>query len=145
MPADYIIKHGDMIRITFFPPLTVPAVLAPVPLIGSSSDVTVTMMPVCLEGDELPPSLQPPQSYTAPPFVIPGTGTISLTLNPTNKTARTKNGGSIILIKGTPFTAEFSVVSPAMQPTPTGPVPDPQAKKSGMAEFITTNARVKAG
>jgi hypothetical protein len=49
------------------------------------------------------------------------------------------------LIKGTPFVAEFTVMAPAMQPTPAGPVPDPVAKKPGMAEFITTNVLVKAG
>jgi len=34
-------------------------------------------MLVCLEGDELPPMLRAPTPYTAPPFVTPGTGTIS--------------------------------------------------------------------
>jgi hypothetical protein len=145
MPADYVIVNNDLLRITFFPPLLVPAVMAPVPLVASSSNVKVGGMYICLEGDELPPSLQPPQTYMSPPYVIPGTGTIKLTLNDTNKTAKVKNDGTIILIKGTPFTAEFEVASPAQQPTPGGPVPDPVSKKSGIAEFITTNVRVKAG
>lgn len=145
MPTDFIIKQGDMIRITIMPPAIVPMLMAPVPLLGSSSDMTVLMMPVCLEGDELPPSLQAPLMYMAPPYVIPGTGTLSLSLTPTNTTMRTKNGDPI-LIKGTPFTAEFSVASPAMMPAPPSPpVPDPVSKKTGIAEFITTNARAKAG
>jgi hypothetical protein len=144
MPADYVIVTGDMIRITIFPPTTVLTLTAPVPLKGSSSDMKVNHMAVCLEGDELPAMLKSPQPYVSPPFVIPGTGTLSLKLNPNNKTMQSKNGKPI-LIKGAPFTAEFQVASPAMQPTPGGPVPDSAMKKSGIAEFITTNVRVKAG
>jgi hypothetical protein len=144
MPTDFIIKTGDMIRITIFPPAIVPPLMSPIPLIGSSTNLTVSNMPVCLEGDELPPMLMAPLPYTAPPFVTPGTGTVSVTLTPMNKTLLTKNGKAI-LIKGTPFMAEFQVMAPAMQPTPAGPLPDPVAKKPGMAEFVTTNVTVKAG
>ena len=144
MPADFIIKTGDMIRITIAPPAVVPPLAAPVPLVGTSTNLTVSNMPVCLEGDELPPMLLAPLPYTSPPFVTPGTGTVSVTLTPMNKTLRTDNGKPI-LIKGTPFKAEFTVMAPAMQPTPVGPIPDPAAKKPGMAEFVTTNATVKAG
>ena len=144
MPADYVIKTGDMIRITIFPPAVVPMLMAPVPLMGTSTKMTVMKMPVCLEGDELPPMLKAPMPYTSPPFVTPGMGTVSVTLLPLNKTMTTKNGKPI-LIKGPPFPAEFTVSAPAMQPTPTGPVSDPVAKKPGMAEFITTNVTVKAG
>ena len=44
--------------------------------------------------------------------------------------------------EGTPFTAEFRVVAPAVSPVG---VPDPVAIKPGIAEFITTNVTVKAG
>jgi hypothetical protein len=60
-----------------------------------------------------------------------------------NKTLLTKNSKAM-LIKGTPFVAEFTVTMPATQPTPAGPVPDPVPKKPGMAEFITTTMNVKA-
>lgn len=144
MPADFIIKTGDMIQITMTPPCVVPTVVAPVPLIGTGVTVLVNYMPICLEGDELPPFLLVPQPYIAPPYVTPGTGTLKVTLTPTNKTSTTKNGKAI-LIKGTPFTAELTVMAPAMMPTPGGPVPDPVVKKPGMAQFITTNVTVKAG
>ena len=143
MPTDYIIKQGDMLKVTIFPPTIVPMLMAPVPLLGSSGDMTVMSMPVCLEGDELPPSLQAPMMYMSPPYVIPGMGTLSLTLSATNTTMRTKNGDPV-LIKGSPFTAEFEVVAPAMMPPPAS-TPDSVSKKSGIAEFITTNVRAKAG
>ncbi len=143
MPADFIIKTGDMIRITIFPPVIVPPLMSPIPLIGTSTNVMVNMMPICLEGDELPPVLRVPLPYTAPPFVTPGMGMVSVTLTPMNKTLLTKNGKAI-LIKGTPFIAEFQVVAPAIMPAVV-PVPDPVAKKPGIAEFITTNVTVKAG
>jgi len=144
MPADFVIKTGDMIRITIFPPAIVPSLMSPIPLIGTSTNFMVNNQPVCLEGDELPPALRVPQPYTAPPFVTPGMGLVSVTLTPMNKTLQTKNGKAI-LIKGTPFMAEFQVMAPAMQPTPAGPVPDPVLKKPGMAEFIATNVTVKVG
>ncbi len=145
MPADFVIKTNDMIQITIPPPAIVPQLLAPIPLIGSSTNFMVNYMPVCLEGNELPPILKAPLPYTAPPFVTPGVGTVSVTLLPTNKTLQTENGKAI-LIKGTPFIAEFTVSSPAMQPRPVGPVPDPVVKKKpGTAQFITTNLTVQAG
>jgi hypothetical protein len=144
MPADFVMKTGDMIKITIFPPAVVPPVLGPVPLLGTGVTVNVNQMLICLEGDELPPPLLFPLPYTAPPFVTPGMGTLKVTLTPLNKTAMSKNGKPI-LIKGAPFPAEFNVIAPAMQPTPAGPVPDPVMKKPGIAEFITTTVNVKAG
>ena len=147
MPADFVIVTGDMVKITIPPPCIIPSIQAPVPLKGSSTDLMVGGMFVCLEGDELPMMLKSPQPYTSPPFVTPGMGTLELTLTPTNKTTpmTTVNGGKAILIKGGPFIAVFNVSSPAMQPTPAGPVPDPLVKKPGQATFITTNATVMAG
>lgn len=144
MPADYIIVNGDMIQVTIPPPTIVPQLAAPVPLVGTSTDVLVGGAPVCLEGDELPPALRGPLTYTAPPFVTPGTGTLEITLLPTNKTMQTDNGKKI-LVKGATFTVRFTVQTPAQQPTPAGPVPDPVVVKPGTAQFITTNVRTQAG
>jgi hypothetical protein len=133
-----------MVQVTIPPPTVVPQLAAPVPLVGSSTSLVVGGAPACLEGDELPPVLQAPLPYTAPPFVIPGMGTLELTLMPNNKTMQTQNGKKI-LIKGATFLAKFNVQTPAQQPTPAGPVPDPVAVKPGTAQFITTNIQVKAG
>jgi hypothetical protein len=147
MPADFVIVTGDMIKITIPPPCVIPSIQAPVPLKGSSTNLTVGGKFVCLQGDELPISLKSPLPYTAPPFVTPGTGTLTVTLTPTNMTTplTTVNGGKPLLIKGGPFPALFTVSSPAMQPTPGGPVPDPMMSKPGQATFITTTATVRAG
>ena len=142
-PADFVVKTGDNLLVTIPPPTVVLLLVAPVPLIGSSKDVTVMGLPACLEGDELPLVLRFPLAYMSPPYVTPGMGTLSLTLTPTNKTAKTANQKAL-LIKGTPFKAEFNVTVPAMMPTPTGPVPDPMTKKPGVAQFISAGT-VKAG
>jgi len=141
---DFILRTGDMIQITIPPPAIVPMLMAPVPLVGSSTSLMVGGMPACLLGDELPVAISGPLPYTAPPFVTPGVGTVSVTLTPTNQTLQTQNGKAI-LIKGQQFMAKFTVSSPAMQPTPAGPVPDPVLTKPGTAQFITTNINTQAG
>jgi hypothetical protein len=141
---DFVIATGDMINITIPPPALVPQLMAPVPLIGSGTQVMVNDQPVCLQGDELPVAISGPLVYTSPPFVTPGTGTLTVILSPTNLTVQTSNGKPM-LIKGSPFQALFNVQSPAMMPTPAGPQPDPLMVKPGTAQFITTNVVVKAG
>jgi hypothetical protein len=144
--TDFVIKTGDMLEVTIPEPALVPALEAPQPLTGSSTNVTIGGgTPVCLQGDELPMALREPLPYTAPPFTIPGTGTLMLTLLPENLTTKTVNGGKPLLIKGATFTAMFTVETPAQQPTPTGPAPDPELEKPGTARFITTNESVAAG
>lgn len=142
--GDFIMKTGDMIQITIMPPAVVPPIIPPIPLVGSSTDTFVAGMPVCLEGDELPKAISTPLPYMSPPYVTPGVGTLKITLQSNNKTAKTKNG-KVILLKGATFQAEFNVSSPAMMPTPAGPQPDPVSKKTGTCMFITTNINVQAG
>lgn len=145
MVADFVIKTGDMIKITIPPPAVVPLLVPPIPLIGTSTSLMVNKMPACLLGDELPPTLKAPMPYTAPPFVTPGMGTVMVILQPTNMTKQTMNNKKPILIKGGPFQATFNVTAPAMQPMVPSPIPDPVLVKPGTAQFITTNATVKIG
>jgi hypothetical protein len=142
--SDYIIRTGDMLQVTIDPPAIVPMLMAPGPLMGTSTNFKVMDQFVCLLGDQIPMAWRSPMPYTAPPFVTPGTGMLQVVLLPTNQTATTENGG-VILIKGGTFQAMFNVQVPAMQPTPAGPVPDPLAVKSGTAQFITINTTTKAG
>lgn len=141
--GDFILRTGDLLKVMIPPPVAVPMLVVPVPLLGSGTNVLVEAMPVCLLGDELPSELKEPLPYVEPPFTIPGTGRLTLTLRPANMTARTLRGKPI-LIKGQQFPALFTVETPATQATPLGPVPDPVAVKPGTAEFITTNATVTA-
>jgi len=142
--GDFVIRSNDMIQITVPPPAVVPQLAAPIPLIGTGTTVMVGGQPVCLQGDECPPSIRGPLTYTAPPFVTPGTGTIEIELLPDNLTMKTVQGKPMI-IKGATFLAQFNVQSPAMQPTPGGPVPDPLMVKPCNCQFITTDMNVQAG
>jgi len=142
--GDFIIKTNDMIQFTVPPPALIPMIAAPVPLIGTGTTVTIGNVPICLQGDELPPTLQSPMPYTAPPFVTPGMGTLTVMLLPTNLSMKTMQGKPMIL-KGATFNAMFNVSAPAMQPTPGGPVPDPLMVKPLTCQFVTTNINTQAG
>ena len=143
--GDLVLRTGDLVRVTIDPPAIVPVLEAPIPLLGSGGSVQAAGLSVCLLGDELPDLLREPLAYTAPPFEVPGMGTLTLTLLPENLTLLTRCQGKPLLIKGAAFTALFTVEEPAMQTTPAGPVPDPVAEKPGTAMFITTNETVRAG
>jgi len=147
MPADYILTTGHFLQITMNPPETYPTLTAPIPLVGSSSDMSVLKMPVCLEGDETPPMLLAPQIYISPTYyTTPGMGTVTVNINSPNKTSKTKNGGKAILIRGQTFQVEFNVTVPAIYINEATGVllSDPVMKKSGTAQFITTNMMAKA-
>jgi hypothetical protein len=78
-----------------------------------------------------------------PPYTVPGMGTVSVTLEPANQTSVSKDSGKAMLLKGSSFTATFSVTVPAQMPPPVS-TPDPVASKTGTAVFITTNVLVQA-
>ena len=142
--GDLLIKAGDMLQVTVPPPAIVPQLVAPVPLIGTGLTVLVNNQPVCVQGNEQPIALRAPLMYTAPPFVTPGMGTLTLTLMPNNLTLRTSIAGKPGLLRGATFMATFNVTVPAMQPTPVGPIPDPVVVKPCTAQFITTTINAMA-
>ena len=142
--ADLIVKTGDLLQVTVPPPAIVPQLVAPVPLLGTGMTVLINQQPICLQGDELPIALRGPLAYTAPPFVTPGMGTLTLILLPANLTLRTMVANKAALLKGAPFQATFNVTVPAMQPTPAGPIPDPVLVKPCQAQFITTTVNAMA-
>ena len=138
MAGSAVIVHGDMIQVTINPPAVVPQLMAPVALVATGF-ATIDGKAVCIEGDELPPSLKAPLQYMSPPFVTPGMGKLSVTLASANKSATAADDGKVMLLKGQTFQAKFEVQVPAQQPSPTGPVPDPTPSYTGTAQFITTN------
>lgn len=144
--GDLIVRTGDMLKVTITPPAVVPMLEAPIPMVGTGETVLAAGPPICLEGDQIPPTVRVPMPYTSPPFVTPGVGTLQLVIvPPVNLTVQTTSEGKSILLKGTVFNAIFQVETPAMQPTPAGPVPDPLLVKPGIAEYIVTNTSVLAG
>lgn len=148
MASDYIMTTDCQIQITMNGPETYPTLSAPIPLVGSSKDFKVSQKSVCLEGDETPQMLLSPQTYQSPSFPdVPGTGTVTIKIESSNKTQKTQNGGKPMLITGQSFSVEFDVVVPAtLIDKVTGvPIPDPVVKKTGSAKFININTKAKAG
>ncbi|MFO0606527.1 MAG: hypothetical protein U0324_25365 [Polyangiales bacterium] len=143
MAASAIVTHGDMIQVSILPPTLVPPLSAPVPLVATGFAM-VDGKAVCVEGDELPPSLKAPLPYTSPPFVVPGMGRLSVTLQRDNKSAAAADDGKAMLLVGQTFQAKFEVQVPAQQPTPGGPVPDPTPSYSGTARFVSTDVVAEA-
>jgi hypothetical protein len=140
--SDYILVTGDMVM--FNPPFGA-ATVVPVPgtLSGTGRD-NIGHKPVCVDGDEKM-VMVPGVAYVSPPFVTPGVGILSIdSLGGDQKATKTNSGGKPVLLKGSTFQAKFQVTVPAMQPTPTGPVPDATPSYSGgTGMFVTTNLQVK--
>ncbi|HHM05136.1 MAG TPA: hypothetical protein ENJ19_05255 [Gammaproteobacteria bacterium] len=139
---DYVVVSGDTIQITF-PGLIIPPIAAPLPLVGTGIHKASGQI-VCVVGDEYPVAIRSMVPYTKGSFVTPGSGKIWLTLAPQHQTQKTKCGGKPLLLKGGTLQAKFIAMTPAMQPSPAGPVPDPVPVVSGTAQFITRNTKVRA-
>ena len=138
MPASDIVVDGDKIQVTLNPPVVAPQLVAPVALVAAGF-TTVGDKAVCVEGDELPPSLRGLLDYISPPFVIPGKGKLSVTLESANKSAVAADDGKVMLLVGATFQAKLAVQVPAQQPSPGGPVPDATPSYSGTARFLSTH------
>ena len=100
----------------------------------------------CVAGDESSVSV-PGCTYIAGQYSIPGTGTLEIASLAGDQQAQTTGtGGKKLLLKGSSFTARFSVMAPAMQPPPGpgSPIPDPTPSYSGSGSFVAVDATVKA-
>lgn len=140
--SDFVVIDGD--QAMFLPAFGAAVVVVRPGIITGSGPATIGGKAVCLEGDEGSVSV-PGCMYVAPPYVIPGTGTLEIDqLGGDQLTQTTVGGGTKLILKGSMFTAKFSVNSPAQQPQATGPVPDATPSYSGNGQFVTTNMTVKA-
>jgi hypothetical protein len=139
--ADFILLEGDKaIFLPNFGPAMV--VVKPGDLKGSGP-ATLNGKKICVDGDEKKVSV-PGCMYMAPPYVIPGTGTLKIAaLAGNQKAQKTKTGGKLVLLKGSNFTAKFEVQNPAKQPPPGpgSPIPDATPQYSGSGMFVTTNMK----
>lgn len=138
---DYILTTGDTVMFKpSFGAATV--VVAPGTLSGTGRGL-VGGKPLCVKGDEAM-VIVPGCMYQTPQYSMPGIGILSIASLAGDQVAqKTKSGGKPVLLKGSDFTAKFQVMSPAMQPTAGGPVPDATPQYSGNGSFITTNVGVK--
>lgn len=143
--GDYVLVDGDLAL--FGPAFGVATVLVLPGRLSGSGPLRVTGKRACVDGDEGSVSV-PGCMYTAPPYVIPGSGTLAISALAGDQLAPTsRTGGVKLMVKGSQFTAKFSVQSPAMQPPPGpgSPIPDASPEYSGSGSFQTTNLTVKAG
>jgi hypothetical protein len=140
---DEILHAGCRLRLTCPPPLVVPALAAPVTMVGSGAAACIEGRPFCVEGDELPPPLRRPLAYAAAPFTTPGLGVLSLHLAPEHWSRSSTIGGRRYLRRGPGFTARFTVTVPATQPTPAGPVPDAATVRILHGLYLPLRARAR--
>lgn len=140
--SDLVILDGDLAM--FLPAFGAAVVVVrPGPITGSGP-ATTTGHKLCLEGDEASVSV-PGCTYVAPPYVVPGIGTLEIDQLAGDQLSQASVGaGSKLILKGATFTAKFTVASPAQQPQASGPVPDTTARYDGSGHFLTTNATVRA-
>ena len=140
--TDYILIDGD---IASFMPAFSPAIVVVQPGdITASGKTTLGGKKVCIEGDESSVSV-PGCMYIAGGFCIPGTGTLTIASLAGDQVAeKTTDSDTAVMLKGSTFTAEFEVQSPAQQPAPPAPpIPDPPPTYTGSGMFITTNTKWK--
>ncbi|MEH1794094.1 hypothetical protein [Nostoc sp.] len=139
---DFILITGD--RVIFNPIFGKAIVVVRPDTLTGTGKATVNKKTICIDGDENK-VIVPGCPYTSPPFVTPGTGTLSIqSLAPNQKARRVKSRGKAVLLKGTTFTAKFQVMVPAMQASIPAPIPDPLLLYTGTGTFMTTNFRAKA-
>lgn len=105
--SDFILIDGDTVN---FIPVFAPANVVVRPgTIRGTGQATFMGKAVCVAGDESKVSV-PGCAYVAPPYVIPGTGTLKINSLAGNQTAiKTSTGGKSVLLKGTLFIAKFEV------------------------------------
>lgn len=139
---DYVLIDGDQ---ALFQPTFGAATVVVLPgSLQASGPATLNGSKLCVAGDEASVSVKG-CVYLAPPFVIPGTGSLEIAcLGGDQQASSTNTGGKAPLLVGGSFTARFKVESPAQQPTAAGPVPDSTPSYQGSGRFLTTNRILRA-
>lgn len=132
--SDVVLLDGD--QVVFLPMFGAAIVVVQPGKLSASGPATVQGKKVCVDGDE--GQVQVPGClYMTPSHPIPGSGTLKvLALAPNQRAQHCQTGGKPMLLKGGQFQAKFEVQSPAQQPTPGGPVPDPVPQYVGQGLFV---------
>ena len=139
--SDLILIDTDLVM--FMPSFGAATVLVQPGQLKATGPATIGGKKICVDGDEKQVQV-PGCTYVAPPFVIPGVGTLKIdSLAGDQKASHSNVDGKLMLLKGGNFTAKFEVQSPAQQPAPPGPpVPDGAPSYSGQGQFIPANQTV---
>lgn len=140
---DFILIEGD--KANFMPNFGAAIVVVQPGDLKGSGPATLNGKKLCVDGDEKKVSVSG-CTYMTPQYSIPGSGTLKISaLAGDQKATKTNTGGKAVLLKGSTFTAEFEVQSPAKQPPPGSapPVPDATPKYTGTGMFITTNMKLQ--
>lgn len=141
--ADFILVDGDMVM---FQPAFGAAIVTVQPgTISGTGPATIGSINICVDGDESGVSV-PGCMYIAGKYSVPGSGTLSITsLGGDQIASKTNSGGTAVLLKGSTFTAEFAVQSPAQFITPSGaPEPDTTTTyANGKGSFVNSNTKFK--
>ena len=140
---DSILIEGDIAQ--FMPNFGAAIVVVQPGNLKGSGPATIKGKKICVDGDEKQVSI-PGCTYMTPQYCIPGVGTLEIAaLAGDQKATKTKTGDKVMLLKGSKFTAKFSVQTPAQQPPPGpgGPIPDSTPQYSGNGMFIVGNVLIK--
>ena len=140
--SDLVLVDADIVM--FMPTFGAAVVVVQPGQMKATGPATINGKKICVDGDEKQVQV-PGCMYVAPPYVIPGTGTLKIdSLAGDQKAQHSNVAGKLMLLKGSNFTAKFEVQSPAQQPAPPGP-PVPDATPSyggGQGQFIPANQTV---
>lgn len=140
---DNVLVEGD--KAIFMPIFGMAVVVVRSGDLKGSGPATIKGKKICVDGDEKQVKVQG-CTYMTPQYSIPGVGTLEISaLAGNQKAMKTSTGGKKVLLKGSSFTAKFSVQTPAQQPPPGpgSPIPDASSQYSGSGMFVTTNVMVK--
>jgi hypothetical protein len=139
--SDFIVKTGD--QAMFSPAFGVATVVVVPGSITGSGTGRVDGSIFCVEGDEAS-VVVPGVAYMTASFPIPGSGTLTIdTLGSDQSGQKTNSSQKAVIIKGSTFTAKFTVVLPASVVVAGAPSFDSVTSYTGSGQFVTTNVRSK--
>lgn len=143
MSAPLLVTGDLAVFPTAFGAAVVPMVMT-APIVGSGA-ARVLGKPVCVAGDEQSVVVAS-CSYTAGPFTVPGTATLTIAALASEQGSQgVASGRKPALLATGKFVAKLQVLVPAQMPpaTPTPP-PDATPTYTGEGEFRSSNARAGA-
>ena len=141
MALDSIILDGD--EVNFISTFGLAIVQVKPGKIKASGKTTVNGKKVCVEGDEKNVEVSG-CSYMIPPFIVQGTGTLTIKqLVPDQLTQKAVSGNKPVILKGKLFIAQFNVDAPAKMPPPAN-TPDALPFHIGLGKFVPGNKKIKA-